>query len=316
MLHGTMKNNCFLDITGEEMKPTDKRPTSIRIFLADGIPDGLRIVEKSNWTGRAVVVNRSQIDRALGRDEMSHPGVYVLHGLSDEGVQKLYIGEADILRDRIKQHVANKEFWSTLVAFTSTNEGLNKAHIRYIESKLISLAKKANQWEVENATQPSIPPLSEADRADAEWFLSEMLVIFPLLGVDAFEVATLQRDEDKSVSESERDELFLQERGAVGKGYEVSDGFVVLQGSRARSAETNSIHKYMSDLRQQLVDRGVLQKEGEYFVFTQDFRFKSPSTAAGVLVGGAANGRIAWKDRNGRTLKEVQQQKIEQISSI
>jgi len=291
-----------------------KRPTSIRIFLADGTADGLRIIEKSNWTGRAVVVNRSQIDRALGRDEMNRPGVYVLYGISDEGVQRLYIGEADILRDRIKQHVAHKEFWSTLVAFTSTNEGLNKAHIRYLESKLINLAKRANQWEVENSNQPSIPPLSEADRADAEWFLSEMLVIFPLLGVDAFEVATSQRDERATISESEREELFLETRGAKGKGYEVSDGFVVLKGSLARIEETKSIHEYLSDLRRQLVHRGVLKKEGNHLVFTQDFRFGSPSTAAGILVGGSANGRIDWKDRNGRTLKVIQQLKVDQIS--
>src|SRR4051812_30689086 len=32
-----------------------RRGFTIRIFLPDGIPDGLRIVEKSNWTGRAVI---------------------------------------------------------------------------------------------------------------------------------------------------------------------------------------------------------------------------------------------------------------------
>ena len=28
---------------------------SLRIFVADGDPDGLRIVEKSNWIGKALV---------------------------------------------------------------------------------------------------------------------------------------------------------------------------------------------------------------------------------------------------------------------
>lgn len=79
------------------------RPTSIRIFLADGVPDGLRIVEKSNWTGRAVVASRAQIDRALTRDELAQPGVYVLTGASDDGAPRLYIGEADALRVRIQQ---------------------------------------------------------------------------------------------------------------------------------------------------------------------------------------------------------------------
>jgi len=33
-------------------------PFSLRIFVADGDPDGLRIVEWSNWVGRALVFRR------------------------------------------------------------------------------------------------------------------------------------------------------------------------------------------------------------------------------------------------------------------
>ena len=294
------------------MSTSEPRPTSIRIFLADGVPEGLRIVEKSNWTGRAVVASRSHIDRALARGELEQPGIYVLTGVSDEGAPRVYVGEADVLRERIKQHVAGKEFWTRLVAFSSTNEGLNKAHVRYLESQLIGLAREANQWEVENATQPAPPPLSEADRADAEWFLAEMLVIFPLLGIDAFEAALRQTRTPLSGVAGEFPELVLRERGANGRGREVADGFVVLKGSLARRSQVESIHAYLSDLRNQLVERGVLIAEGDAFVFTQDFRFSSPSAAAGVLVGGSANGRLAWKDQRGSTLKALQQARAEE----
>lgn len=293
------------------MTTREPRPTSIRIFLADGVPEGLRIVEKSNWTGRAVVASRAQIDRALVRDELAQPGVYVLTGASDDGAPRLYVGEADALRERIRQHVAGKEFWTRLVAFSSSNEGLNKAHVRYLEARLVGLARAANQWELENGTEPAPPPLSEPDRADAEWFLAEMLVIFPLLGIDAFEAASSQARTPVPGQEHESSDLILRERGAEARGREVADGFVVLQGSRARASETNSIHDYMRDLRKQLLERSVLVAEGDHLVFTQDFRFASPSTAAGVVVGGSANGRLAWKDGRGRTLKELQQARTE-----
>ena len=52
--------------------------TSIRIFLVDGDPDGFRIVEKSNWSGQAVVVSRSQYPEVRARREFDAPGVYVL----------------------------------------------------------------------------------------------------------------------------------------------------------------------------------------------------------------------------------------------
>lgn len=86
---------------------------------------------------------------------------------------------------------------------------------------------------------------------------------------------------------------------------------MVLKGSRARGTEVESIHDYLSDLRKQLLERGVLVAEGDGLAFTQDFRFASPSMAAGVLVGGSANGRRAWKDQRGRTLKALQQARAE-----
>lgn len=295
------------------MTSTQARPTSIRIFLADGTPEGLRIVEKSNWTGRAVVANRSQLERALARSEMTQPGVYVLTGQTEDGAAKLYVGEADALGERIKQHVSGKEFWTRVVAFTSTNEGLNKANVRYLEAGLLALAKTANQWALDNGTFPAPPPLSEADRADAEWFLAEMLVIFPLLGIDAFEAASSQAAASSSEQVEPPLTLYLNERGAEGAGREVADGFVVIKGSLARAEETLSIHDYMREQRQLLQERGVLAPLDGKLVFTQDFRFSSPSTAAGVLVGGSANGRLAWKDARGKILKAIQDERLASI---
>ncbi|MGB3633162.1 MAG: GIY-YIG nuclease family protein [Rubrobacteraceae bacterium] len=285
------------------------RPTSIRIFLADGTPEGIRIVEKSNWTGRAVVAGRAQLTEALRRDEMTRPGVYVLVGSGESGNLRIYVGEADVLSDRLKQHAIQKDFWVRFVAFTSTDQNLNKAHVRYLESRLVALAKSANQWEIENRNIPAEPSLSEADRADADWFLDEMLVIYPILGIDAFESAAAENPP----AEGEQ-ELTLSQRGAEGKGRETKDGFVVLSGSRARATETKSIHNYMRELRQQLLDREVLALDGKHLVFLQDFRFASPSTAAGVLVGGAANGRMAWKATDGRTLKSIQDARTEVVT--
>jgi hypothetical protein len=285
------------------------RPTSIRIFLADGTPEGIRIVEKSNWTGRAVVASRSQLTEAILRDELVRPGVYVLVGPVESGASRIYVGEADVLRDRLKQHAKQKDFWTRFVAFTSTDENLNKAHVRYLESRLVALAKAANQWEVENHTVPAEPPLSEADRADANWFLDEMLVIYPILGVDAFESAA-----EEGPAPEGTDTLLLSERGAKARGRETKDGFVVFEGSWARATVTESVPKLVDEQRQQLLERGVLVPDGDHLVFRQDFRFSSPSLAAGILVGGSANGREAWRASDGRTLKSIQNERAEVAS--
>lgn len=185
--------------------------------------------------------------------------------------------------------------------------------MRYLEARLLALAKAANQWAVENTAYPAPPPLNEADIADAEWFLAEMLVIFPLLGIDAFESASSQADTTPTESVEPPLTLHLNERGAKGIGREVTGGFVVLKGSLARAEETASIHDYMREQRQMLKDRGVLTSQDDRLVFTQDFRFSSPSTAAGVLVGGASNGRVAWKNASGKTLKALQEARLEKL---
>ncbi|CAH1041880.1 MULTISPECIES: DUF4357 domain-containing protein [Halomonadaceae] len=58
--------------------------------------------------------------------------------------------------------------------------------------------------------------------------------------------------------------------------------------------------------RQLWQERGVLAPLAGKLLFTQYFRFSSPSTAAGVLVGGSANGRFVWKGESGKALKATQ----------
>jgi Domain of unknown function (DUF4357) len=132
-----------------------------------------------------------------------------------------------------------------------------------------------------------------------------MLVIYPILGVDAFEDAAME------IAPLDLPDFFIKERGALGTGREVNDGFVVLEGAIARLDETPSIHAYMRDMRKELVSRGVLVQEGDKYRLAQDYRFESPSTAAGVLIGGSANGRETWKTKDGKTLKAIQEAREE-----
>ena len=48
-------------------------PFSLRIFVADGDPDGLRIVDKSNWIGKALVFPRALLPRPDGEGDPIRP---------------------------------------------------------------------------------------------------------------------------------------------------------------------------------------------------------------------------------------------------
>ena len=286
------------------MSKTERRGFSIRIFLPDGSPDGLKIVEKSNWTGKGVVCPRALFGDAKKRAEFQKTGVYLLLGPSTEsGLPQAYIGEGDPLRPRLEQHAAKKDFWTTAILFLSKDENLNKAHVQYLESRLLLLARDAKRCELENGNEPQLPSLSESDVAEVEGFLDEMLLCFPVLGVSIFERPV----KPTAVVVT----LFLDGRGIKARGYESAQGFVVLAGSEAAGQEAAHFQGSLRELRTNLAKSGILEMRGDNHVLTQDYLFSSPSTASSVMFGRNDNGRLSWRTKDGRALKELQEQSAE-----
>lgn len=286
-------------------------PFSLRIFVADGDPDGLRLVERSNWIGKAVVFPRSLLPKIKGRDEFNQTGVYLLLGPREDGQgDQLYIGEGDPIGPRLDSHYAKKDFWTRAVFFVAGPGQLNKAHVQFLESRLVQQAKAAKRVQLENGNAPTEPSLSEADRADMVVFLANLLSMLPVLGIHAFELPVAQTVGSK---EAPAPLLRCERKGVIATGYDTTQGFVVKAGSTAvssdREAPSFSVHMApVQKMRQDIITRGVLKPEGDHLVFAQDYTFSSPSLAAAIVIGGSANGRIEWKDKAGRTLKEIQEQ--------
>lgn len=276
------------------------RPYSIKIFLPGGDPDGMRTIEKSNWSGAGIVIPRALMAEMKGRRELSRTGVYILIGPPEEsGLPRIYVGEGDPIRPRLEQHSAKKDFWTSCIAFTSKDENLNKAHVQFIESRLVALATQAKRCVLDNGNAPALPSLSESDAADAEGFLTEMLLCFPVLGLSVFSAATPMQKGAKR--------LFISSKGIKAEGVETPDGFIVRAGSGAVKNEVPSCHAYLKELRNALIANGVLKQAGDAYEFTQDYIFPSPSTASGVVQGRASNGRQDWKSKDGTTLKDMQE---------
>ena len=274
---------------------------SLRIFVPGIELDGVRLVEKSNWNGSGLVCPRAVFVKTKSRAEFGRTGVYVLSGPGADGnLPRIYIGEGDPSRPRLEQHYGKKDFWTTVFLFTSKDTYLNKAHIQYLEARLIALATEAKRCELDNGNHPTLPSMSEADIAEAEGFLNEMLVCFPVIGLNVFEKPGTGQPGHRF--------LFLKGKGIEAKGYESAEGFVVLANSEAVKEAVPSIHRFMLDMRGTFVKSGVLQDEGAVYRFSQDYEFDSPSTAAGVVLGRSANGRLEWKDSTGRSLKDLQEQ--------
>lgn len=285
------------DIVGDDMPSA-----TLKIFIVFGDPRRLRTAELSNWTGKAVAGPRSEAEKVLEREEAESSGVYFLTG-HDPKTDKpvIYIGEAESIRDRIKSHL-DKDFWNHILFFISKDDNLTKAHVRYLEGRLIEIAKQTERSVIVN-NQSSGSKLPESDTQDMEIFLEKMQQVLPVMGVEAF-VTT------GSSPESDRETVLFTCRikNLEATGSLIPNGIVVLAGSEAVLQERDSARKYPTVLaqRNRLIDDGSLIKQADHLVFTKNVEFSSPSAAASVIQGGSANGLLVWKNKDGITLKDLE----------
>jgi hypothetical protein len=277
-------------------------PATIRIFLPRGDAKSLRTAEISNWTGKAVAAPRTELDDLLAREELGKTGVYILAGSDPRtNYPRGYIGEAEVIRERLRQH-RTKEFWVSAVVFVSKDENLTKAHARYLESRLLAEATQVGRFALEQ-NQPGGSRLPESDRADMEVFLSRIRQLLPILGSDLLAPIALPGARPPLGGV-----LFCRMKEAEARGQRTANGFVVFQGSTAVEEERPSAADYPLVIaqRQQLIANGTLIRKDGVLVFTRDAEFTSPSAAAVVIHGGKANGLTAWRAQNGTSLKRIE----------
>jgi hypothetical protein len=280
---------------------------SIRLFLVDGTPQGMRTAEVGNWTGLALLCPRTDLVK-LGKREAAHrAGVYLLAAPSEELPSRLrvYVGEADDVWARLQNHDSKKDFWTWVVAFVSKDENLTKAHVRWLEAKLVREIRNAKRADIDNGNEPGGGHLPEADAADMETFLENIRLLLPTLGADVLGTPEATVGEKALVLElkweTARAECVVRE-----------GQFVVKKGSTARTTEVDSLGEGYRDLRHKLRETGVLhQGESGLLVFTIEYAFESPSAAAAVVAGTGLNGRVAWKVKGqGISYKEWQEQQV------
>ena len=288
------------------------QPATIKLFLVKGSPTGLRTAEISNWTGKAVAGPRSDLDDFLKRPELSSPGVYFLSGIDAEsGEPALYIGEAENVSKRLKQHAQNenKDYWVHTSAFVSKDDNLTKAHIRYIEGKLIQRAYGSKRVIVMNSAS-SGSSLPEADRAEMDVFIERIVQLLPVLGIHHFSASILtssiSSNGARSEQESSASTLYCKVRGVQASGIRSEEGFIVFQGSQSVQKPVNSCPKGTLKERERLIEKGIIKLEEDVYIFTESYEFSSPSAAGSFIAGRSINGLATWKADDGRSLKELE----------
>lgn len=274
---------------------------TIRLYLIFGDPRRLRTAEIGNWSGKAVAAPRSDLDAFLDRPELGQSGVYILSGRDPDTEQPAaYIGEAEVLKSRIAHH-KSKDYWNSIFVFLSKDENLTKAHVRFLEYRLLQDAQAAGRVKLLNGHGGG-GLLPEPDRDDMELFLQKVHQLLPVLGS---EILTKVGESSGGVSGVQA-QLYCSIKGLTAIGARTPEGFVVFKGSQAVNVLRPSAPARLKKVRDELIEDGSLATEHGSLRFTKDVAFSSPSSAGSVIRGGNTNGLVHWRTAEGKTLSDIE----------
>lgn len=272
---------------------------TIELFLVNGKADSLITAELSNWNGKAIKIPRTEIESYNG-DDIKSAGVYFLFCQTNDENDAVYIGEAENILERLKQHMIDykndKEsyYWNTVVAFIGND--LTKAHIRYLEDRFVKDARNCGRYNVITKNTYGKTVLKESQKECMEEFIDNVKIIINTLGYKVLDPAPK--------AQIDTSYLYIKTGSIEAKGYLSSGGFTVCKGSKVSNKIADSMERYVKsyyNLRKKLELNDVIKNSK----FTIDYEFSAPSAAADVILGCSTNGLTAWKNKDGIALKNL-----------
>ncbi|MDO5648588.1 GIY-YIG nuclease family protein [Paracoccus sp. (in: a-proteobacteria)] len=273
---------------------------TIQLYMPEGTPDGLLIASQFGWTGQITVARQTTFDSLLQRDDLDRPGVYILSGPDPDhpSRNRTYIGEADNIRDRIKPSANEQgDWWEIAAAITTSDNTLNKGHIRYLEARLIERAHMAGRVHLTNGQQPKPERryLPEAERANMERFITTLASMLPVVGLDLLKPAPAAAQNAATAPVAEPRFVIAHKSGLNAQATERGGEFIVLAGSQVLR-DPGYVQNSYAGLRQTLMDDGTITDGPDAFLtFATDTAFNSPSAAAAVILASNRNGRTEWR---------------------
>ena len=293
-----------------------KRSKNINMFLMDGEVTGKIKCTLSNWTGVIYKIPRIQLADLKSRDEMKQSGIYFLFG-RDEDKQKdvTYIGQATTRKNgegvllRVQEHTRDNhaDYFNDVLILTTQNNSFGPTEISYLENKFTQLAKESGRFIVKNGNEPNSGNVTEEKQSELDEIVENTLMIVGTLGYRVFVPMTKKTEQETADNPS----TYLYLKRKTKKSNKVikatcertAEGFVVLKGSQVEMIDSPTLPASLQELRQRLIESGVI-RDG---VLQEAQLFSSPSYAAAFLLGMPTNGRNDWKDKDGRTLKELEE---------
>ena len=268
-------------------------PKTIHTTIFGDTPNSSQLVCMDNCVCQLYVIKRDDtafIQRIAA--EIDKPALYIL--LNRE-TRKAYIGQTDSFKKRLSSHLS-RPFWKEALCFQANNDFIHITVARYLEAIAYDLAKNVGHYDLSENTQiPSKPNITAQNRFSVEEFFGYIQFLAQFVGCDIFA-------QEKAADA--RHLFHCIQGGCNATGYLNGDQFIMLAGSEIRPGNRSSITPAFAAQRKAFIADHCEIKKG-IPVLKHDCPFSSPSYAAGMCVGGSANGWTEWKDDQGQTLSQV-----------
>lgn len=285
------------------------RGITVTNYLVDGNPEGVVFAYVSNWSGQAIKIPRNIFPDSRNLDEINKPGVYMLFGQnSDNPDDKLvYVGEANNISERLMAHMRDldKSFFESIVCFTSKDDTLSVSHTKYLEGKLIKQVNNSVDYTCVNGKAGNAVNLSKMVRDEVESFYDNMKIVLPTIGYNILH--------ENIPASKGTDLLFLNVGKIKAKAKLTTNGLEVMSGSLYNNTATNALSGSYVSLRRMLEEKKIVIEENGQYRFERNYEFSSPSAAGAVILGYSVNGRSFWKDKNGKSINDIESEQLETV---
>lgn len=270
-------------------------------------------------------------------------GLYILLGKTETGGPKAYIGQTKDFQQRVRNHLANKDFWDKAIVFISKADEIYSSEVQYLEYLGIQKALEVGTYSLdENLQIPPEPGLAPEKKIEMEQFFEEIQFFLRFYGCNIFEkqgrkkrvVHTVPvpqpKQEDPEPApiptptppvQPSSDQPFREYYFAIRKVgmsakmryYPAQNKYVVLAGSQISAINASSLQPSIASFRDGLFAiPAKCVRKGDVYELLEDVEIPggSASAAAKFCAGNSRNGKIDWVDAGGHTIGEYLDGKI------
>ncbi|NDK09413.1 GIY-YIG nuclease family protein [Candidatus Gracilibacteria bacterium] len=229
---------------------------------------------------------------------ITNSGVYFLLG------EEIYIGQALNIFERLKGHIreGKKEF-KDIICFTTSNNSFDEGDINYLEKSIISQAKQNSDMSLMNLNIGNNTNIRNFRKSDLDQYTDEIKFILNILGSNF-----LEKTREKKISND--DFFYIDSKETKGKLILDEKGYIVVSGSFGKDNQKPSMTKSYITLKNELIEKGIIQKFDGKLMFTKDYIFTSASAPAQILLGYSVSGPQKWKSKDGVTLGDYERSKF------